>query len=50
MMTAKQTITDPRNRLGMDSVEIIEDLNSCMRQGIISKLPHGIIEDLVQVS
>jgi hypothetical protein len=50
MITAKQTITDRRNRLGTDSVEIIECLNSWMRQGIISELPHGINEDLVRVS
>jgi len=52
MITAKQTITDRRNRLGTDSVEIIECLNSWMRQGIISELPHNITfnEDLVRVS
>jgi len=39
---AKQTITDRRNRLGTNSVEIIECLNSWMRQGIISELPYDI--------
>jgi hypothetical protein len=50
IITAKRTIMDRRNRLGTDSVEIIECLNSWMRQGIISELPHSINEDLAIVS
>jgi hypothetical protein len=34
--TAKETITDRRNRLSTDSVEIIECLNSWMNAGILS--------------
>jgi hypothetical protein len=46
IITAKQTITDRRNRLNTDSVEIIECLNSWMCQGIISELPTCISEEI----
>ena len=35
-ITAKQTITDRRNRLNTDTVEIIECLNSWQKEGILS--------------
>jgi hypothetical protein len=36
ILTAKQTITDRRNRLNTDTVEIIECLNSWQKEGILS--------------